>query len=141
MDDDKCITNQSSAPANNAGWTLRIKRVSPLISNVRSQIMHRETINNELGNWCLVFFLGFSIAFIGILLEFSSFKLSWLLTLPGVLIIFLSIYGMYWKIACPKCKKALSSALSTHKQGIFCSISNKLKHCPYCGVDFDSDNK
>jgi hypothetical protein len=35
--EDTNITNQSSSPANSAGWTLRQKRAAPLISNVGQQ--------------------------------------------------------------------------------------------------------
>ena len=35
------LTNQSSSPAKHAGWTLRIKRASPLISNVSLSMKSR----------------------------------------------------------------------------------------------------
>lgn len=60
-----------------------------------------------------------------------------LILIPFILFIFTCSYSLFG-IRCPKCKGVLGYALAW-PLGKRLNISEKIKFCPFCGVDFDSE--
>ncbi|MFZ2602821.1 MAG: hypothetical protein WAX79_02330 [Candidatus Omnitrophota bacterium] len=62
-----------------------------------------------------------------------------LILIPFALFMFMCFYSIFG-IRCPKCKGVLGYALGW-PPGKWFNISEKIKFCLFCGVDFDSEIK
>lgn len=59
-----------------------------------------------------------------------------LILIPFALFMFMCFYSIFG-IRCPKCKGVLGYAI-TWPLGKWLNISEKIKFCPFCGVEFGS---
>jgi len=64
---------------------------------------------------------------------------SALILIPFALFMFVCFYSIFG-IRCPKCKGMLGYAL-VWPLGKWLNISEKIKFCPFCGVELDSEIK
>lgn len=60
-----------------------------------------------------------------------------LILIPFALFMFICFYSIFG-IICPKCKGVLGYVLVWPPARWF-NISEKIKFCPFCGIDFDSE--
>jgi hypothetical protein len=56
----------------------------------------------------------------------------------GFAIFLISILYVFWGIRCPNCRQHLTPITS---YGSPFSVSKKIKYCPFCGIDIDSELK
>jgi hypothetical protein len=61
-----------------------------------------------------------------------------ILPFVGFAIFLLSILYVFWGIRCPRCRNHLTPITS---YGSPFSIPKKIKYCPFCGVDIDTEFK
>ncbi len=82
-----------------------------------------------LGYSGLVFFV------LGMILSDKSTTLP-IFPFIGFLVLLLSIIYVFWGIRCPNCRNRLTPITS---YGSPFSVSRKIKYCPFCAIDIDSE--
>jgi hypothetical protein len=96
----------------------------------------RSTINKGKRSISLLAYSGIVLFFVGILLSPIT-RYMFTLALIGFGLTLVSVIYAFFAIPCPKCKRAWGY-VAMYSGGLF-SISKKIKFCPYCGVDVDTD--
>lgn len=96
----------------------------------------RSVINSGKRKISLVAYSGVALFFVGILLSPVT-PYMFTLALIGFGLTFVSVVYSFFAIPCPRCKTAWGY-VAMYSGGLF-SISKKIRFCPYCGVDIDSD--
>jgi hypothetical protein len=96
----------------------------------------RSIINKDKRRLSLVAYLGVALFFVGVLLSPIA-RHMFTLALVGVGLTFVSVVYAFFSISCPRCN-ATWGYVAMYSGGML-SISKKIKFCPYCGVDIDSD--
>lgn len=96
----------------------------------------RSVINKGKRRISLVAYSGVALFFVGILLSSIS-RQMFTLALIGFGLTFVCVVYAFFAVPCPRCKKAWGY-IAMYSGGLF-SISKKIKYCPYCGVDIDSE--
>ena len=85
----------------------------------------------------IVGYSGLAFFVLGMILSDKSTTLP-ILPFIGFAIFFLSLLYVFWGIRCPQCARRLTPI--TSYGGPF-SVSKKIKYCPFCGIDIDSELK
>jgi hypothetical protein len=57
----------------------------------------------------------------------------------GFAFAFVSMFYSFWGIRCPNCKGNLGIMAMSY--GSPFSVSKKIKYCPFCGIDIDTELK
>jgi hypothetical protein len=96
----------------------------------------RSVINKGKRRISLAAYSGAVLFFVGILLSPIT-RLMFTLALIGFGLTFVTVIYAFFAIPCPRCRSAWGY-VAMYSGGLF-SISKKIKFCPYCGVDIDSD--
>jgi len=96
----------------------------------------RSVINKGKRRISLVAYLGVALFFFGVLLSPIT-RHMFTLSLIGFGLTFVTVVYAFFAIPCPRCKTAWGY-VAMYSGGLF-SVSKKIKFCPYCGVDIDSD--
>jgi len=98
---------------------------------IRSEIGNRKRKAMILGYFGLAFFV------LGMIFNNKSNTLP-ILPFIGFVIFSLSLLYVFWGIRCPKCGHRLTP-ITTY--GSPFSVSTKIKCCPFCGIDMDSESE
>jgi hypothetical protein len=96
----------------------------------------RSVINKGKRRISVVAYSGVALFLAGILLSPIT-RHMFILSLIGLGLAFVSVVYAFFAISCPRCKTAWGY-VAMYSGGLF-SISRKIRFCPYCGVDIDSD--
>lgn len=83
----------------------------------------------------IVGYSGFAFFVLGMIFGYKSTTLP-LFPFIGFAVFSLSMFYVFWGIRCPRCRRRLTPIMS---YGSPLSISKKIKYCPFCGVDIDSE--
>jgi hypothetical protein len=83
----------------------------------------------------VVAYCGMAFFVLGMILSDKSSGLP-ILPFVGFPIFLLSIAYVFWGIRCPRCRYRLTPITS---YGNPFSISKKIKYCPFCGIDIDTE--
>ena len=97
----------------------------------------RSEISNKKRKAMILGYSGGALFLLGIIFSVKSTTLP-IIPFIGFAIFLLSILYVFWAIRCPRCKHRLSPI--TH-YGSPLSISKKIKYCPFCGIDIDTELK
>jgi len=83
---------------------------------------------------------GYSGLVFSVLAMILSYKSTGLPILPfaGFAVFVGSMVYLFWAIRCPCCKNRLTPIMS---YGSPFSVSKKIKYCPFCGIDMDTELK
>ena len=85
----------------------------------------------------IVGYSGFAFFVLGMIFGYKSTTLPFF-PFIGFAIFLLSILYVFWGIRCPNCRHHLTPITS---YGNPFSIPKKIKYCPFCGIDIDSELK
>ena len=96
----------------------------------------RSVTNKGKRRLSLVAYLGVALFFVGILLSPIN-RNMFTLALIGFGLTLVAVVYAFFAIPCPRCRTAWGY-VAMYSGGLL-SISKKIKFCPYCGVDIDSD--
>jgi endogenous inhibitor of DNA gyrase (YacG/DUF329 family) len=98
----------------------------------------RFVINKKRRTLSILIYIGFALFFAGTLsAEYLNLKGLLIAGLIGFAIAGIGIIYALFGISCPKCGNSWRY-LATSSGNPF-SISKKIRFCPYCGTDVDSD--
>lgn len=98
----------------------------------------RTIINKKKRMISIITYTGFAFFAIGIFVSERSDYLP-LIPLIGFAVAFLSILYAFFGIRCPRCNGQFGYIAMY--LGTPFSISKKIKYCPFCGVDIDTELK
>jgi len=96
----------------------------------------RTQINDKKRKILIVAYSGMAFFIFGMILSHKSGALTFL-SFVGFAVFFLSIVYAFWAIRCPRCRGNFSYVAMT--SGSPFSVSKKIKYCPFCGVDIDTE--
>ena len=96
----------------------------------------RSQINKNKRKISLTAYAGFLVFIAGSLLSRLN-RTFFILALVGFGVLFTSMIYAFFRVPCPRCNNSWGY-IALYSGGPF-SLSKKVKFCPYCGVDLDSD--
>lgn len=98
----------------------------------------RGDINKQKKYCNLITIFGLLVIMFGIFIEQGKYFNPITFFLGGGILL-VSSFISYFKVKCPKCKNKWGH-MAIYSGGLF-NISKKIKYCPFCAVDLDSDLK
>jgi hypothetical protein len=98
----------------------------------------RTKISKKKRNLLIIGYSGFAFFAIGMIFNDKSGSLP-VLPLIGFAVFFVSMFYAFWGIRCPRCRGNLGYIVMYFSSPF--SISKKIKYCPFCGIDLDTELK
>ncbi len=97
----------------------------------------RSQLNSKKRRLLTVTYSGITLFVFGIILGVKSESLPfWPFIGFGVFFVSITLYG-FWGFRCPHCRGNLGYVAMYY--GSPFSVSKKIKYCPFCGIDIDSE--
>jgi hypothetical protein len=98
----------------------------------------RHVLNRRKRSISILLLISFTLFVLGIGIT-AILPLFTLAAFWGFGIFFVTLLYAYFGIRCPKCRRSWGNLAMSG--GTPFSISDKLKSCPYCGLDLDSQSE
>jgi hypothetical protein len=95
----------------------------------------RETLSLRKRRFVIFSYVGMAI-FVPAMILTQEFEPIIIIGIGGFVLAFVSLFILFFNTPCPKCKGNLGRTI-IHIGGPF-SVPNKIKYCPFCGVNLDS---
>jgi hypothetical protein len=96
----------------------------------------RSHISRKKRKIFIVTYSGLLFFILGIILS-TTLGIMPLVPFIGFAVFFVSIACAFWGIRCPHCKGNFGYIAMYH--GSPFSVSKKVKYCPFCGIDIDTE--
>ncbi len=96
----------------------------------------RSEISKKKRKLQMIGYSGFAFFAIGLILSDKSGILP-IFAFIGFAVFFVSMFYALWGICCPRCRGNFGYLAMYH--GSPFAISKKIKYCPFCGVDVDTE--
>ena len=96
----------------------------------------RSLINKKKRKISITLYSGFFVFIAAVLLSHIN-RTFLILALFAFGVVFITMIYAFYRVPCPRCNNSWGY-IAMYSGGPF-SLSKKLKFCPYCGVNLDSD--
>jgi hypothetical protein len=97
----------------------------------------RSEISNKKRKGMIIAYSGLAFSVLAIIFSDKSTSLP-ILPFIGLAVFLLSLIYVFRAMRCPRCRHYLLPIMS---YGSPFSVSKKIKYCPFCGIDIDSELK
>ena len=100
----------------------------------------REWIGSRIGVWGILFFPTLVVLFLAFIVMANLSEMLALAMLGSLFVVgFGGGIALTARITCPYCQRWIGPVTGFSVVPIFTGIPRKVKHCPLCGSDFDSE--